>query len=148
MRLLIKIRLKKLFQQFIKFFGISGIGWCIDFSLYVILTSQLKCPVFFSNCLSSIPAITLVFFVSTRKIFKSSNTRWSIGAKYFIYICYQAALLFCVSALGQFFAESVSVIFINIALVKKLSKTIAKIMITPITMCANFFVLKMLTEKV
>ena len=61
----------KLIKQAFKFFGISGIGWLIDFLIYTILTSVLKINVDVSNMISSLVGVSFVFLVSTRKIFQT-----------------------------------------------------------------------------
>ena len=119
--------MKKFFNQFIKFLFISGTGWLIDFGLYFIFTNILKYEVFYSNILSSIPAITFVFIVSVKKIFKKKKNGISIIKKYIIYFLYQILLIFLISLLGQFLY---SVIIKN-----------------NVTMIINFFVMKFLTEK-
>jgi len=139
--------LKAIFIQFIKFFGLSGLGWCIDFSLYLILTLICGLPVFYANCISSIPAVTLVFFVSTRKIFEKNNSKIPLFIKYLIYVLYQFVLLTGVSALGQYIAAWITAWAGNRMLIAKAGKIIAKLFITPITMVINFIVMKGMAEK-
>jgi len=135
--------MKGLLLQFIKFFGISGIGWCLDFSVYIFLTQKLNWPVFQSNYLSSILAVSLVFYVSTRKIFKESKSKISIRSKYLIYLIYQILLLSLVSILGQYLSTCLG----TLGLHSNITKILAKIIITPITMIINFVVMKIMVEK-
>lgn len=135
--------MKKFFNQFIKFLFISGTGWLIDFGLYFIFTNILKYEVFYSNILSSIPAITFVFIVSVKKIFKKKKNGISIIKKYIIYFLYQILLIFLISLLGQFLYS----VIIKNNVEPKFIKIIIKIIITPVTMIINFFVMKFLTEK-
>ena len=135
--------MKKFFNQFIKFLFVSGTGWMIDFSLYFIFTNILKYEVFYSNILSSIPAITFVFIVSVKKIFKKKKNGISIIKKYIIYFLYQILLIFLISLLGQFLYS----VIIKNNVEPKFIKIIIKIIITPVTMIINFFVMKFLTEK-
>ena len=135
--------MKKLIIQFFKFLLISGTGWLIDTTIYTILTVVLKYNVIFSNILSSIPAITFVSFVSTRKIFLTHIGKFSLKQKYLIYIVYQIILIKTVSIIGQILYN----ISENILSNKELLKIIIKLTITPITMITNFFVMKFLAEK-
>jgi hypothetical protein len=135
--------MKKLIIQFFKFLLISGTGWLIDTTIYTILTVILKYNVIFSNILSSIPAITFVFFVSTRKIFLTHIGKFSLKQKYLIYILYQIILITTVSLIGQILYN----ISENLLSNKELLKIIIKLTITPITMITNFFVMKFLAEK-
>lgn len=136
-------RLKLLLIQFIKFLFVSGTGWIIDFGLYSILTEIFELQILYSNILSSILAITFVFVVSTKKIFKENKKGLSTKQKYLIYFVYQVVLIFLVSILGQ-------IVYINLiknGISYSLLKIVIKIMITPITMIMNFFVIKYLAEK-
>ena len=135
--------MKKLIIQFFKFLLISGTGWLIDTTIYTILTVILKYNVIFSNILSSIPSITFVFFVSTRKIFLTHIGKFSLKQKYLIYILYQIILITTVSLIGQILYN----ISENLLSNKELLKIIIKLTITPITMITNFFVMKFLAEK-
>lgn len=134
--------MKHLIFQFIKFFGISGFGWCLDFLLYIIFTQIFNWPVFWSNYLSSVPAVSLVFFVSTRKIFKRDNSKLPIGVKYLLYLVYQIILVSVVSILAEYLA-----IYFNRFFAMRLVKILVKIVITPITMITNFVVMKNIVER-
>ena len=137
-------KFKKLFSQFIKFLFVSGIGWLIDFCLYVILTIEFNLKVFYANIFSSIPAISYVFLISTKKIFtKSHRNNLTIIQKYIIYFIYQLLLIFFISIVAQNLYIIVGKYNLNF----KMMKIIIKILITPITMTINFFVMKYLTEK-
>lgn len=136
-------KLKLLIIQFIKFLFVSGTGWIIDFGLYSIFTGILGFQILYSNILSSIPAITFVFIVSTKKIFKENKNGFSTKKKYLIYFIYQMILVFLISLLGQFLYE----IAIRNEINFNSLKIIIKIMVTPITMILNFFVIKHLAEK-
>ena len=140
------LNLKKILKQFINFLFLSGIGWIIDFTLYLLFSNIFNLKIIHSNILSSIPAVTFVFFVSTRKIFSKNNSRISLKEKYLIYFLYQLILILLISLLAQYlYLLSLKNISMNIEL--KLLKIIIKILITPITMLINFIVMKFLIEK-
>ena len=140
------LNLKKILKQFINFLFLSGIGWLIDFTLYLLFSNIFNLKIIYSNILSSIPAVTFVFFVSTRKIFSKNNSRISLKEKYLIYFLYQLILILLISLLAQYlYLLSLKNISMNIEL--KLLKIIIKILITPITMLINFIVMKFLIEK-
>lgn len=137
-------KFKKLFSQFVKFLFISGIGWLIDFCLYTVLTIKFNLKIFYTNIFSSIPAISYVFLVSTRKIFtKSHRNNLTIIQKYIIYFIYQLLLIFLISIVAQNLYTLVGKYNLNF----KMMKIIIKILITPVTMTINFFIIKYLTEK-
>lgn len=140
------LNLKKVFKQFINFLFLSGIGWVIDFILYLFFSNVFNLKIIYSNILSSIPAVTFVFFVSTRKIFSKNNSRISLKEKYLIYFLYQLILIFLVSLFGQYlYLLILKRTTINVEF--KILKLIIKILITPITMLINFIVMKFLIEK-
>ena len=118
----------------------------IDFTLYLLFSNVFNLKIIHSNILSSIPAVTFVFFVSTRKIFAKNNSRISLKEKYLIYFLYQLILILLISLLAQYlYLLSLKNISMNVEL--KLLKIIIKILITPITMLINFIVMKFLIEK-
>ena len=140
------LNLKQILKQFINFLFLSGIGWLIDFTLYLLFSNVFNLKIIYSNILSSIPAVTFVFFISTRKIFSKNNSRISLKEKYLIYFLYQLILILLISLLAQYlYLLSLKNISMNVEL--KLLKIIIKILITPITMLINFIVMKFLIEK-
>ena len=134
----------KLLKKFCAFLLCSGIGWLIDFGIYWLLTAQFGFPVTGANYISSIPAITFVFFVSTRKTFLCRPDGLSKAAKYLIYVVYQLLLLTAVSFLAGWLHP---VLQGALPALRDYAKLLSKICITPITMICNFFVLRMIAEK-
>ena len=123
---------------------VSGVGWVIDFGIYTLLTGPLLFPVALSNYISSVPAITFVFLVSTRKMFICRPDGLSKKTKYFLSVIYQLILVTIVSFAAQWLAESLTHLLPAAAQYTKLA---AKVLITPVTMVCNFFVLKLIAEK-
>lgn len=141
--------MKRTIKQAFGFILISGIGWLIDFSIYCLLTGLLSFPVGITNVISSIPAITFVFFTSTKKTFCNKPGSLKLGYKYLIYFGYQLILLLCISTFGQFLYNVLIVSSLSqYALIAKYMKLLIKIIITPITMTINFIVMKLLIEKI
>ena len=140
--------MKMLFKQMLKFFVLSGTGWLLDFSVYMFIAVQLGFDVLYANILSSIPALTFVFAVSTRKIFKNKKSKVPLWGKYAIYLFYQLILIVFVSWIGQILFDWLSqTSLMKIPFVGSNVKLICKVMITPFTMITNFFVMKILQEK-
>ena len=137
--------MKKLFLQFFGFVGISGVGWLIDFSIYTVLTSCTDIPVAVANMISSFPAISLVFLVSTRKIFENGG-HLPIWTRYVLYLLYQLLLVTVVSIAAGKLAPWLAELFGG--KLAAFSKLLAKIIITPVTMTINFLVMKFMTEKI
>jgi len=166
-------KLEALFIQALKFFGISGIGWLIDFSIFAILhkfvgdslaltVGVLKFDV--CNMISMLCGVTFVFFVSTKKTFAVNLKRFSLKKKYFLYIGYQLIMMvissLIVGAFTNMFAGidgaealKASGVLANSFLQKLVlfilkPEISAKICVTPITMICNFLFMKFLSEKV
>lgn len=136
--------MKRLLGQAVRFVGLSGIGWILDFCTYIVLSRICKNLVL-DNFISSWVGVTFVFIFATRKIFEN-NSRIDLKWKYLIYIVYQVILIFLVSKLLGLI-DSFIVSNISLAFVTGFSAIIAKILVTPITMIMNFFVMKGLIEK-
>lgn len=136
--------MKKIIWQIVHFVGLSGIGWILDFSTYTIL-GLVSDNLIVNNFISSLLGVTFVFIFATRKIFQN-NSKISLKIKYFIYIFYQLVLILLVSKLLD--GINSTIIFVSTyKLIKKYSKIISKICITPITMILNYMVMKGIIEK-
>ncbi len=139
---------KKIFRQMMLFFISSGIGFIIDFSVYLLLVKDLEIRVLYANMISALPAVTFVFIISNTRIFsvEKTNIKDKIR-KYFIYLGYQAVLLACVSYLGDYIYFNHTEFLTNMLNDVQI-KLLIKVFITPITMILNFIVMKFLTERI
>jgi len=138
----------KLVRQFISFVFVSGIGWLIDFSIYVFLTSYLDFAVTPANLISTIPAITWVFWASVRRIFEANKTGLKIYQKCIIYFAYHLTVIICFSLFaGYLYTVFMSSELVSYAFLYNHIKIIIKIIITPVTMTLNFIATKLLIEK-
>ena len=136
--------MKRLLYQAVRFVGLSGIGWLLDFTVYIILGLFFDNLVV-NNFISSWVGVTFVFIFATRKVFEN-NSHIPLGAKYVIYILYQVVLITLVSRLLG--VVDVAIVgHVTWELILRFSGIIAKIIITPITMILNFFVMKGVIEK-
>ena len=136
--------MKKLLVQAIRFVGLSGIGWLLDFCVFAIL-GNVSSNVIANNFLSSWMGVTFVFLFATRKVFRN-NSRISLKWKYAIYLLYQLILIALVSQLLGF-VNGLLLDYVHISLIEQFSGIAAKILVNPITMLLNFIVMKNLIEK-
>ena len=137
--------MKKLFIQAIRFRGLSGIGWILDFTTYTVL-GVISANLVLNNTISSWVGVTFVFLLSTRIVFKN-NSKIPLKWKYVIYLLYQCVLIFFISKL----LNRVNIYLlthVTLAVVKNFSTIISKILVTPITMVLNFIVMKNVIEKI
>ncbi len=137
--------MKMLLKQIVKFVGISGIGWLLDFFTYTSL-SFCSHNIEINNIISSWIGVTFVFIFATRKVFKN-NSRISLKKKYAIYLAYQLILIYLISKLLGY-VNSYIISNIMIEEILRLSTVISKVIITPITMIMNFIVMKSIIERV
>jgi len=135
--------MKKLFKQAFGFFGLSGIGWLMDMTIYTILTS-IDLPTIASNIISSGAAVTFVYIVSTKKMFTNKNESFDLKKKYIMYIVYQIVVI-CVFS---FIISKLALSLEDIPFFVDFAKISAKIIVTPFTMLINFAFMKFLIEKV
>ena len=132
--------MRSLLNKFFRFALISGVGWLIDFSVYTALTRLTAFAVAGTNYLSSLPAVTYLFLTSTRRVLACKTDRASKLTKYLVYALYQMAMVSAASFLMQALAAW-------LAAFTEFYKLAAKILVTPFTMTANFFVLRVIAEK-
>ena len=136
--------MKKLVIEAFKFFGLSGIGWLLDFSTYTIF-GLFSNNIIINNIISSWVGVTFVFICATKNIFKK-RTKIPLNVKYFIYILYQCILIIIISRLLNWINESIA-ICVFWGCLKRVSHIISKVLVTPITMILNYIVMKTVMEK-
>lgn len=138
-------KLRNLLVQAIRFVGLSGIGWLLDFTVYTVLSFVLE-NLAVVNMLSSLCGASFVFLFSTRFVFQNSH-RIPLWMKYAVYIIYQLVLIWLISMLlAQINVFLVG--FLGSTFLGAFCPTLSKIIVTPITMCLNFFVSKFVIEKI
>ncbi|SEW37357.1 GtrA domain-containing protein [[Clostridium] fimetarium] len=137
--------MKKLLIQMLKFFGISGIGWLMDFTIYNLLSLKFT-NLSVNNMLSSLVGVSFVFIYSTRKTFIQKAGGIDLKLKFIIYIVYQIVLILLMSYILSCINDQILEILTSDSL-RHLSAMFAKILITPITMILNFIVIKQLIER-
>ena len=136
--------MKKMLVQAVKFVGLSGMGWILDFCIYTAL-GHISGNLVWNNIISSWCGITFVFISASGRVFKDDG-KIPLKWKYLIYLLYQVILIFFISNMLNGI-NTVIVNHVNIGLVLKFSNVISKIAVTPITMILNFFVMKGVIEK-
>ena len=147
-RLVQELKTKKILRQAISFLLISGTGFILDFTVFFILTYYLGVGVSHANMISSVPAVTYVFFTSIKKTFDVKNEGLPIWGKYLLYFGYQILLVTLVSTLAQLLYNTCYPNVLQCPIVLQYFKLITNFIITPITMTFNFFVMKLLSEKI
>lgn len=138
--------MKKLFYQALRFVGISGIGWLLDFTVFNVLNLWFA-RVDVNNVISSLVGVCFVFAVSTRKTFVQKENGIPLKWKFVVYVLYQLVLIFAVSLL----LARLNVLLLSVlagSALESFSALLSKILITPLTMICNFIVMKLLIERI
>jgi len=133
-----------LLNQALRFVGLSGIGWLLDFAVYTVL-SFVSDNLAVNNMLSSLVGASFVFMFSTRFVFRDSHNIPLI-LKYAIYVLYQLLLIYLISLLLAWVNTVITTLF-TMKLILSLSAVLSKMIVTPITMTVNFFAMKFVIEK-
>lgn len=134
-----------LIRQAIHFMGLSGIGWILDVSVYLLL-GFVSSNLAVNNIISSWVGVTFVFITSTRFIFRN-HSKIPLKAKYIIYLVYQAILIWIISHLLVMIYGLLTPYLLTLGL-GAFAVLAAKIAVTPVTMILNFIVMKMVIEKI
>ena len=135
-----------LLQSFLRFGGLSGLGWLLDFGLLYLLVRFARLPVFTSNLISATTAATIVFLLSRKLVFRSSST--FVLARVLFYCGYTLAVIVVASIAMKYVtiaAGSLALQFHH-PLATSTCAMIAKVIVTPANFLANFVVARFTSE--
>jgi putative flippase GtrA len=135
-------------ERFTRFFGLSGLGWCLDLVILTILTAWAGSPPFLANLISSMSAACFVFLVSRRAIFRAAADG-SVWLRLSAYLGYTLLLVLAASTLFQMLASLITDLSVakHLAFSATSIALIAKIGITPPQLALNFCVARYLAER-
>jgi putative flippase GtrA len=133
--------------KFVKFGGLSGLGWLTDFALLLTLVTQLNIAPHRANFISASFAATAVFIISRETIFSKADGRGLL--RILIYIGYTLAVITTASFVLRLLVEILLQLAgqYNWRISAAEASAAAKICVTPPTMLCNFFVSRLLSEK-
>jgi putative flippase GtrA len=133
-------------RSFIKFGALSGGGWLLDCFLLLLLTAKLSTPLTIANFISSSVAALSVFTISKFLVFKPNGA--SPILKTFIYFGYTCAVILLASVIIGPAAWLVkrTADYLAIELAPGQLTFIAKVLITPPQLLANFLMSRYLVE--
>lgn len=129
-------------KKFLGFALISGIGWLLDFSSYVIFTQFFDVLPFHANFASSMIGVTYVWFFSLKRLFKVESNG-GVGFL-LIYWAFQAVSIATYSKLVSVTAASGIIPWASYI---PPPAVVAKIFFTPFNLMTNFLFMKFLTRK-
>jgi len=131
------------FRRLSHFTVLSGIGWCIDFGLMLLLVSN-ELPVFASNAVGAVAATIFVYITAQRHVFKLAENRLGGSTRFMAYAGYQAIVIL----IASFLIDAAAGILAETSLVDDptLAAAVAKISVTPLTLYSNFLFMGWLVE--
>ncbi len=131
----------------LKFGGLSGMGWLLDFTLLLSMVGGLGMPPFAANVISSSTAALMVFLVSRRLIFDRSEG--ALGTRIAVYLLYTLCLITAaawamtlimggLAGLAQAYGHDPS---------RALLTAAAKVLVTPPQLLLNFLMSRHMSER-
>lgn len=138
-------KLRALLMQALRFVGLQRHRLAARISRYIPCSSTRVSNLAAVNMISSLVGASFVFAFSTRFVFRD-NHRIPLFWKYCVYITYQIVLIILISLLLAKINALITT-YISAALIVRYSAILSKIIVTPITMTLNFFVMRFAIEK-
>lgn len=141
------MRVPPLLASFLRFGGLSGLGWLADACILLALVHFLGAPPFAANLVSSCIAALSVFLISRELIFNKAGGR--TGLRIAAYLAYQLALI-CVASIA---VQLLSTWLAELAASHRLALSatalagIAKVIVTPPQLVLNFLVSRFMSER-
>jgi putative flippase GtrA len=141
------MRLRPLLISFLKFGGLSGLGWLADACILLVLVGYFGMTPLVANFISSCTAALAVFLISRELIFSKASGR--TGLRVFGYLAYVLALICVASVMAQLISTWVLEFSEThrLAVSATLAAAVAKVIITPPQLVSNFLVSRAMSER-
>lgn len=138
-------RLKLL--SFIKFGGLSGLGWLLDFTILLLLVGAAGLPAAAANVASSATAALTVFLVSRHLVFARSHG--ALGIRIVVYAGYTLCLILVMSVVMHYLIALFRTVAgaRGIPLTASVAAALAKIVVTPPQLLMNFLMSQHVSER-
>jgi len=131
---------------FLSFAAISGTGWLIDMGL-TMASVQLGLSPFFGSAIGAATAVTFVYVVS--RLFVMGDRQIGGATDFALYVVWQVVAIAAASALVAALAHLLAPLVAAIGTLDALAVAsgLAKVLVTPLTLIANFLFLRWLTTR-
>lgn len=128
----------------LRFVGLSGIGWLLDTSVYMLLVGGLGLRVFVAAMIGGLCGATFAFLTSSRWVF--SGRRHGLGGRLLVYLVYIAVQIVAMSAVIDGLATALQAGFalVDLAVSWPLIALLSKCLITPFVLAMNYLVARRL----
>ncbi|WP_120500938.1 GtrA family protein [Roseovarius sp. EL26] len=136
-------------NRFVIFAIISGSGWVIDVAATMMIIQSGVTP-FVASLIGSGLAVTIVYFMS--RLFVFSRRRLGTPQNYILYLGWQFCAISVASGLVAGIAFGTEAYLTNLSTILgtealTLAAGLGKILVTPLTLFANFVFMKWLTQR-
>lgn len=135
-------------EGFLGFAVISGLGWCLDMGLTVGLVELGLAP-FWGSAVGAATAVSAVYVAS--RLLLLGDRRIGATREFGLYVVWQIAAISAASAVVAILAHALSPVLADLAAAGPdplaLAAGVAKAVVTPLTLLANFLFLRWLTER-
>lgn len=131
----------------LRFVALSGLGWLLDTAVFVILIAGSNLSVMAANVAGGACGAAFAFTTSSRWVFAGRPE--GLAARLAVYLAYTIALIFAASALVDLTARLVAdaLAWWGSRLPQTVVAFLAKCLVTPLTLVANFYVARFLIER-
>lgn len=141
------MRAPPLLVSFLRFGGLSGLGWLADACILLALVGFFGVAPFIANLVSSSIAALSVFLISRELVFNKASGRTALRiAAYLAYvlvlICVASVAVQLISTWLREFAEGH-----RLALSATAAAGVAKVIVTPPQLVLNFLVSRFMSER-
>ena len=126
---------------------LSGCGWLIDTGVFLSLVNASTLSVMMANIAGGICGATFSFLTSSYLVFSTQGRR-NQAANLLIYLIYTALLIVCGSAAIALVNDGLesTTMALGMSIRKELTAFIAKCIVTPALLAANYLTAKYLNE--
>ncbi len=141
------MQLRPLLISFLKFGGLSGLGWLADACILLVLVGYFGITPLVANFISSCIAALAVFLISRELIFSKATGR--TGLRVLGYLAYVLALICVASVMAQLISTWVLELSAThrLAVSATMAAAVAKVIITPPQLVSNFLVSRAMSER-
>ena len=141
------MQLRPLLISFLKFGGLSGLGWLADACILLVLVGYFGITPLVANFISSCTAALAVFLISRELIFSKASGR--TGLRVLGYLAYVLALICVASVMAQLISTWVLELSAThrLAVSATMAAAVAKVLITPPQLVSNFLVSRAMSER-
>ncbi len=134
-------------RQGLRFVALSGVGWVIDTTVFLLLVSFTPLSVLFANIVGGACGASFAFLTSSRWVFAGVGSR--VPTRLAIYLVYTVLLILSASVLVDLVHAGLTALAVTagVSVPRSFVAFIAKCLVTPLLLLSNFFVARHLARR-